>query len=143
MAEPKVIDVVAGLIFQKGRVLACQRHADGSFPLKWEFPGGKIESGEQPATALVRELREELGVEIHGIEQVYSHTHKYAGSPTVRLKFFHVSAYRGRIVNRVFEQVRWVGADELSRLDFLEGDLPVIEWLASGKTSALWQCAEV
>ncbi len=143
MTEPKIIEVVAGLIFQNGRVLACQRRADGAFPLKWEFPGGKIEPAEQPESALERELREELGIEIDAMRRVFAHTHDYENFPTVRLEFFHVSAFRGEIVNRVFEQIRWVRADELIRLDFLEGDLPVIEWLASGKMSALWQGAEV
>ena len=143
MTEPKVIEVVAGLIFRKGRVLACRRRADGPFPLKWEFPGGKIEPGEQPEPALERELREELGIEIEETRRVFTHTHDYGNFPTVRLEFFHVSAFRGKIVNRVFDQIRWVAAGELSRLDFLEGDLPVIEWLASGKTSVLWQGAEV
>ncbi len=143
MSEPKIIEVVAGLIFEKGRVLACRRRADGPFPLKWEFPGGKIEPGEGPEAALARELREELGIEIDGLQQVFAHAHAYADFPTVRLEFFHVPAYRGEIVNRVFEQIRWVGPNELSRLDFLEGDLPVIEWLASGKASTFWQGADV
>ena len=55
MAEPKSIDVVAGLLFKDSRLLACQRRADGPFPLKWEFPGGKIEPGEEAAIALMRE----------------------------------------------------------------------------------------
>jgi hypothetical protein len=60
----------------------------------------------------------------------------------VKLKFFRVPVYRGQIVNRVFEQIRWVGADELSQLDFLEGDRPVIEWLASTRGGAVWHCKE-
>ena len=61
VTEPKIIEVVAGLIFKDGRLLACQRRAEGAFPLKWEFPGGKIESGEVPSEALTRELRENWG----------------------------------------------------------------------------------
>jgi 8-oxo-dGTP diphosphatase len=56
--------VVAGLIVDGDRVLISQRRADQSLPLQWEFPGGKVEPGEAPAAALVRELREELGVDV-------------------------------------------------------------------------------
>jgi hypothetical protein len=56
----------------------------------------------------------------------------------VKLKFFRVPVYRGQIVNRVFEQIRWVGPEELTRLDFLEGDRPVIEWLSSTHGGAGW-----
>ena len=143
MSETKFIEVVAGLIFNGGRLLACQRRAEGAFPLKWEFPGGKIEPGEEPGVALKRELREELEIDADGIEEVFTHTHAYPGYSTVKLKFFRVPVYRGEIVNRVFEQLRWVGADELRQLDFLDGDRAVIEWLLSGQGSILWHCMEL
>jgi 8-oxo-dGTP diphosphatase len=139
MAEVKSIDVVAGLLFRDGRLLACQRRADGSFPLEWEFPGGKIEPGEAPALALVRELREELAIESSGVREVFTHTHSYAGFSTVKLKFFHVVHFRGEIVNRVFAQISWVTVDELAGLNFLEGDRPVVEWLTSGNAGELWR----
>jgi 8-oxo-dGTP diphosphatase len=142
MAEQKVIDVVAGLIFKDGRLLACQRRAEGAFSLKWEFPGGKIEADEEPGAALVRELREELGVEAGGVEKVFTHTHTYAGFSTVRLQFFRVPAYRGQLVNRVFEQICWVGVDELAQLDFLDGDRPIVDWLVNGAGGALWHPLE-
>jgi 8-oxo-dGTP diphosphatase len=141
-SETKVIHVVAALIFKAGRLLVCQRRAGGPFPLKWEFPGGKIEAGENAAAALKRELREELEIDADSIEEVFSHTHSYPGYSTVHLQFFRVALYRGQIVNRVFEQLRWVGVEELVRLDFLDGDRPIVEWL-SGKGSALWQSKEV
>jgi 8-oxo-dGTP diphosphatase len=61
----------------------------------------------------------------------------------VKLKFFRVPVYRGEIINRVFEQLRWVGVEELRRLDFLEGDRAIIEWLLSGQGSVLWKCTEL
>jgi 8-oxo-dGTP diphosphatase len=142
MPEPKSIAVAAGLIFKDGRLLACQRRADGPFPLKWEFPGGKIEPGEEPTAALKRELREELGIESEGAEEVFTHTHSYAGFFTVQLKFFHVPRYRGQMINRVFEQIRWVAARELGAMDFLDGDRPVLEWLLGANATTLWHdCA--
>ena len=142
MSETKIIEVVAGLIFENGRLLACQRRADGAFPLKWEFPGGKIESGEAPSEALARELREELGIDAEGMRQVFTHTHSYSGFSTVNLTFFYVPAYRGELINREFERIRWMGMDEIGQLDFLDGDRPVIEWLLDGQGSALWHCME-
>ncbi|MDB6077141.1 MAG: hydrolase, partial [Akkermansiaceae bacterium] len=63
--KPPVIDVVAGVILDsKGQILACQRPAGKHMAGKWEFPGGKVESGESPDTALVRELQEELQVTV-------------------------------------------------------------------------------
>jgi 8-oxo-dGTP diphosphatase len=141
LSEPKMIAVVAGLIFKDGRLLACERRADGPFPLKWEFPGGKIESGEDPKTALVRELKEELGIEADVDRTVFTHTHSYAGFSTVKLRFFHVPRYRGEMVNCVFEQIRWVALEEVAAMDFLDGDRPVIEWLLSADASALWHSA--
>ena len=143
MAEVKFIDVVAGLLFEEGRLLTCQRRADGAFPLEWEFPGGKIEPGEEAAVALLRELREELGIESKEVREVLTHTHHYAGFSTVKLKFFHVPRYSGQLVNRVFEQICWVTADELVQLNFLEGDRPVVEWLTSGNARELWRGLEV
>ena len=61
MAQLKRVEVVAGLIFDEGRLLVCQRNSRGSFALKWEFPGGKLEQGEGHKSALRRELKEELG----------------------------------------------------------------------------------
>jgi len=122
--------VVAGLIYRGERLLACQRRAKGSFPLKWEFPGGKVEGGEEPVEALRRELREELGIEMQSAREVFRHKHFYPGGTEVELIFFRVDEYRKTVVNRVFQQILWVEAQRLKGLDFLEGDLPLIEKLS-------------
>ena len=131
------IRVVAGLIFRAGRLLVCQRRAGGAFPLKWEFPGGKVEIGESDFGALGRELREELGIEVRGATPVYQNDHCYAGGPTVSLSFYHVHDFAGEAKNLVFEQISWVRLSDLSRMDFLDGDLPIIEKLASGDATLL------
>ena len=143
MTEPKSIDVVAGLLFRNGRLLAGQRRADAVLPLKWEFPGGKIESREKPENALVRELREELAIDSAGAREVFTHTHSYAGFMAVKLRFFYVPSYSGEIVNRAFEQIRWVSKEEIIGMDFLDGDRPVIEWLLSDSARILWQGEEL
>jgi 8-oxo-dGTP diphosphatase len=141
--ESGTVVVVAALIIEGGQSLVCQRSAGGTFPLKWEFPGGKIEAGEAPNEALVRELREELAIEIVESKKIYSHRHVYPGLSTVDLQFFLVIQHRGRPVNRVFEQIRWIGPETLAQLDFLDGDRPFIEWLLKGNGSILWGGREV
>jgi 8-oxo-dGTP diphosphatase len=131
------IDVVAGLIVRKGLLLACQRHETSAFPLKWEFPGGKVEPGERYEDALKRELKEELEIEIYDPVEIFSHRHVYPGASEVSLKFFRVTRFQGEIRNRVFQQIRWVRVEELPSLDFLEGDLPVIARLAQSQGERL------
>lgn len=127
-----LIRVVAGLIYQGDRVLVCQRRKGGLFPLKWEFPGGKVENGEDVLATLRRELMEELGIEAQSAKEVFRHSHSYPDQ-TVDLVFFRVEAYRGSVSNKIFESVRWLNVEELQELDFLEGDLPLIEKLMDGE----------
>jgi 8-oxo-dGTP diphosphatase len=124
------MQVVAGLIVQGDRLLVCQRKETGPFPLKWEFPGGKVERGEGLMEALRRELKEELEVELSAAHEVFRHRHKYSDGTEVELIFFRVDVYRGAPDNRVFHDIRWAGLAELARIDFLDGDLPLIEKLA-------------
>ena len=126
----KQIDVVAGLICRDGRVLACQRRDGSVFPLKWEFPGGKVEKTESDSEALCRELKEELGIDVLESLQVFQNEHRYADGPRVHLLFFKVLQYRGEVENRVFQQIAWVELAELCHLDFLDGDKLLIDELA-------------
>jgi 8-oxo-dGTP diphosphatase len=123
------MQVVAALIVQANRLLVCQRREGGPFPLKWEFPGGKVEPGEGLMQALSRELREELEIEIPSAKEIYRHSHRYRDTMKVELVFFRVDEYRGKIVNKVFQDVRWARLEELKQFDFLDGDLPLIERL--------------
>ena len=133
--------VVAALIIDKGggnggddlRILACQRTRHQPMPLKWEFPGGKIEEGEQPRDALRRELEEELGIEATIGNEVARLTHHYPGGGAVELRFFEVHEYKGEIENRIFREIRWVKREELLGLDFLEADHSLVKDLAAGK----------
>ena len=85
-----------------------------------------MEPGERYEDALKRELKEELEIAICEPVEIFSHRHVYPGTPEVSLKFFRVTRFQGEIRNRVFQQIRWVRVGELSRIDFLEGDLPLI-----------------
>jgi 8-oxo-dGTP diphosphatase len=125
--------VVAAVIFNDGKVLVCQRTRHQTMPLKWEFPGGKIEEGEQPRDALRRELDEELGIEATIGEEVSRLRHKYPGGGSVELRFFVVHEYQGNIENKIFRDVRWSSRSELSKYDFLEADLTLVRDITDGK----------
>src|SRR4051812_30446330 len=99
--------VVAGLILQEGKLLVCQRTRHQTMPLKWEFPGGKIESGEQPRDALRRELEEELGIEARVGDEVARIRHTYKSGGAVELRFYLVEEYGGEL--RFWEDVHPAG----------------------------------
>jgi 8-oxo-dGTP diphosphatase len=125
--------VVAALILRDGKVLICQRTRHQPMPLKWEFPGGKIEEGEQPRDALRRELDEELGIAASIGEEVARVRHDYKGGGSVELRFYLVYEYRGEMENRIFRDVRWVARGELPQYDFLDADLELVDQIAQGK----------
>ena len=125
--------VVAALILKDGKVLVCQRTRHQSMPLKWEFPGGKIEDGEQPRDALRRELEEELGIDARVGEEVARIRHDYKNGGSVELRFYVVNEFTGELENRIFKDVRWAKRSELPKYDFLEADRELVKDLATGK----------
>jgi 8-oxo-dGTP diphosphatase len=122
--------VVAALIRDGGRVLMSRRRADQPMPLLWEFPGGKIEPGESPQLALVREVREELGCDlvVGAVHEVVFHAY-----PDFDL---YMLVYEGTIVGtpRAVEvaELAWVNARDLPALELLPADYPLAEALARG-----------
>ncbi|MBV9147727.1 MAG: (deoxy)nucleoside triphosphate pyrophosphohydrolase [Acidobacteria bacterium] len=128
--------MVAALITRETEVLICQRTADQPMPLKWEFPGGKIEPQEQEVAALRRELQEELGISATIGEKVAAFEHHYKKGGAVRLHFYRVREYEGEIQNRIFAQVRWVPLHSLPSFDFLEADRDLVRQLALGELLA-------
>jgi len=126
--------VAAALIVQHdGRLLICQRTKHQPMPLKWEFPGGKIEQGEQPTDALRRELDEELGIQARIGDELVRLKHTYRNGGAVELRFFLVQEFSGELENRIFKDVRWVAPADLPAYDFLEADVPLVTDLAAGK----------
>jgi 8-oxo-dGTP diphosphatase len=127
-----VLTVVAGVIFVDGRVLVGQRHAGGRHSLKWEFPGGKVEPGEDAGAGLVRELREELGVEAKAGRVLQVTAHRYPGGPSVEISFVSVSEIQWAPSNRAFADMRWAPLDSLHELDFVEADRDFVNALQTG-----------
>ena len=127
--------VVAALILKDEKILICQRTRHQPMPLKWEFPGGKIEPEEQPEEALHRELEEELGIRAEIGAKVATIQHVYATGTAVELHFYLVERWRGEVQNRIFREVVWVKSEEMPAYDFLEADIALINDIASGKVS--------
>jgi 8-oxo-dGTP diphosphatase len=117
-----MIIVVAGVLEREGKILICRRRADQAHPLKWEFPGGKLEPGESPESALIRELSEELGIESDAGSELMRYEFAYPGKQPVLLIFLKVTGWRGDIENRIFEAILWERREALAGWDFLEGD---------------------
>jgi len=124
----KRVRVVAALIERGGAVLVQQRSPDSARGLLWEFPGGKVESGESDAQALARECREELGVEVQVAERVTGNVHRYADLE-VDLNLYRCRVVSGEPQNLHAHALRYVPTVELDALDLCEADRPFLNEL--------------
>ena len=123
-----VIDVAAGLVFENGRLLITQRPPGSHLAGLWEFPGGKLEAGETFEAALVRELREELGIEVEVGREFCRVQHAYP-QREVRLRFLVCRIASGTPMPIGCSAVVWVGPDELGQFEFPEADRQLLEQL--------------
>ena len=114
--------VVAGIIRRGDRILICRRTPEQSHPLKWEFPGGKVEPGETPAQALQRELQEELDIRGATCEEITRYEYAYPGKNPILLIFLRVGEFTGEPRNLIFHEISWEPVSALESFDFLEGD---------------------
>jgi 8-oxo-dGTP diphosphatase len=125
--------VVAALIVRENKILICQRTEDQAMPLKWEFPGGKVEPDEDLKDALHRELDEELGIDAEIGRKIAAIQHTYANGVSLALYFYRVDHFENEIDNRIFRDVRWVDRKELPTYDFLEADVRLVQDISVGK----------
>ena len=123
-----IVEVVAALIRRHGKILISQRPDDVHLARLWEFPGGKVEAGESLETALRREIREELGIDVAVGEEYFTVEHDYPGK-SVRLHFFNCSIECGEPQALGVADLRWVSPEELSRFEFPPADAELIERL--------------
>ena len=125
---PRFVEVSAALIFHNGKLLITQRHAKSHLGGLWEFPGGKRESSETYEACLVRELREELGIEVEVGELFEEISHAYP-EKTVRLKFFVCKLTSGRPRTLDCAAFKWVEKEELAEFEFPAADARLLEKL--------------
>jgi len=124
----KIIEVVAAVIFREGKVLCVQRaeHEKEYVSLKWEFPGGKVEVGERREEALVREIREELDVDIEVSQFLMTVEHTYPDFH-LTMHVFTCSLPEGEeVVLNEHVDMKWLATEELSTLDWAAADVPVV-----------------
>lgn len=131
MSNPTVLQVVAAvLVDRQGRVLVAQRPPGKWAAGRWEFPGGKVEPGEDEAAAVVRELHEELGVRVDAQQRLAEVCHDYPDR-RVAIGLWLVLRHEGEPQGLDGQALRWVTLEELAGIDLLEADLPMLPVLAA------------
>ncbi len=132
--------VTCAVIHRGGKILATQRGPGMKHPLKWEFPGGKVEPGEREEDGIIREIKEELSISIRLTAQFEESTHDY-GDVRITLVPFLANFLAGEIILHEHMSYRWLSPDDLSHLDWAEADLPVVTsvvaYFASSQTGSL------
>ena len=128
MEKDKLVTVTAAILEHNGKILVAQRKASDRLPGMWEFPGGKLESGETPEGCLKRELREEFGIEVSVgrfvAESIYHYDHI-----SIRLVAYKATLLGGRPEPTDHDDDRWVTIPELDRFEFAPADVPFVRLL--------------
>ncbi|MBW3467222.1 (deoxy)nucleoside triphosphate pyrophosphohydrolase [Arthrospiribacter ruber] len=123
----KPIRVTCAIIVHKGRVLAAQRSEKMHLSLKWEFPGGKVESSENEEECLIREVKEELNLDIDVLEKLSPNVHQYPKKKKIVLIPFLCHYKGGELSLKEHKSAAWLSPSELLNLDWAEADIPIVE----------------
>ena len=121
--------VTAAIIEKNGKILVTQRPGSDKLGLKWEFPGGKIEQGETPEQCLVREIKEELNLDIKITGHFMNSTYKYE-TGEIELICYFAKITGGEVKLNFHEAAKWIEKSQLKEFDFAPADIPV------------WKCYE-
>ncbi len=122
------LQVTCAIICDGARVLCTQRGPRMSLPGEWEFPGGKIEPGESPEACIVREIEEELNLQIRLVERGPSALHPYKPGELLELIPFVATCEGGHLHLREHAQARWCAVDELAELAWAQADVAIVAW---------------
>lgn len=120
------IPVVAGFLKKDGKILVGQRPENNSLPGQWEFPGGKIEPGETPEQALVRELQEELGITADVGDLKLACTHSY-GEVGILILFFEILFWKGEPKAQHHMMLEWIHPEELKHRNIPEANRKILD----------------
>ena len=129
----KIINVVAAVIIKNGKFLCTQRANTKYLAYKWEFPGGKVEPGEQLEDALIREIKEELGCSISIKKYLLTTEHHYDFG-TVKINAFLCQLIDNDPICLEHNKICWLDINELNNLDWAEADLPIVSYLQNIET---------
>lgn len=124
-----MIKVTCAVIIQNGKVLICQRSETMRLPLKWEFPGGKVELGESEEETIIREIKEELGLLIKVTDKLTPVHYQYPNSSPIELIPFLAEIVSGTIQLAEHRAAKWVQVDALRKYDMAPVDIPVANQL--------------
>ena len=124
----KIISVTCAIIIYQEKILAAQRSESMDLPGKWEFPGGKVEAGEDPKSCLIREIREELAIDVEIYADLSPVDFQYSDK-VIHLMPFLTSWKSGEISLLEHAQIIWVGRNQLLSLDWAAADVPIVHYL--------------
>lgn len=126
LKKPHWIPVVAGFMRKGNQILVGQRPENNSLPGQWEFPGGKIETGESPEVALARELKEELGIEATVGELKLACTHSF-GEVNILILFFEVLYWKGEVKAKHHLMLEWIHPEELAHRNIPDANRRILD----------------
>ena len=129
--EPDATQVAVGVVVNsESCLLVGQRPAGKDFAGQWEFPGGKLEPGENALNALVREFREETNLVVDSAKPLFTTRYDYADA-SVLLHFWHITAFSGDLKGLESQALEWVSEEDLSKINFLEGNRALLKRICS------------
>lgn len=126
----KIIKVVGAILIKEGRILCAQRGGEKSLPFLWEFPGGKIEQGESPHQALIRELSEELLIEVELEATIFDAVSYEYDFGVVNLTTIIGKLKSGEPVLTEHQEIRWLSPKELFEVEWAPADIPIVKQLS-------------
>ena len=129
----KTLPVAAGLIFDNDRILIGKR-SSGHFRGYWEFPGGKVESGETSYNALVREMKEELNIDVLEASEVIHIKDKHP-SVTIHLQIWHIHKFENKIIANEQQYLQWAHINQLNQIDIIPTNAPIIHYIQQQLTT--------
>ena len=125
-----MIPVTCAIIYRNGKILAAQRAEGHHLAGQWEFPGGKVDEGETEEACIVREIREELGIEVRPTRRLGESHHDYSDR-TIRLIPFVCDLVNGEPKAGEHRAITWLGPDELPSVPWCDADLPIVKQLSA------------